>query len=857
MARPLSLALLAAVALLCLLPGVARALAPVSGPGGAGFAFRPWSARVLQRLSSTSGSVAHAALHSRHAERARDRSEFLGARHDALLGGKQGEGPPEGPPAFAAPLDVAVVLVGLDGRGERAHSMDATRLEALLNATLPTRRPVRLGGHSEGTPLGARLYLNYRVTHARAQRVHELERELGRAMVYAGEESVPALSRDKAAVEGTLQQPAVREALRAPACLPPPPLMPLLRARPQTNAQSPSPREQYDVEASGHVEAVLDSIYADAVGNAGTGTAALLVLSPDKRAMDPRDDKLRAAAEHAKMRPARDEGGYAYRYRYTGGGRTAAWVGAGDYAVVDLSAGPCALGRAGEGEQGLGGAVGPLTLPRVADYHMGEAEYAAPGAPQEAADAQLRGRVATVVRSAVEHLFAPDVVDQSSHTTHTHTRVLVPLVVFTDHARFDPLDPKSDFPAGFVNVSALEAQLEALALPGQHIMVVPRVESMADHPAIAAALAAATAAGGADQTGAHVAKRRPRVHGARLLEELREARDVLTRSLLESDDVAGSAAADFFDPRDVGGGRTRGTHVLPIYLFSCVGLPRGTAMDGEGLVASEPDVVAVLQTAEESLPLSFVTQGQAATVDARAPLAPIVAGVARALAGAADPHERWSAAHGERREAWLWAAGAHPFGPFAPPLRLAMSRVLVAAAQRSAAIAKADAAAAKVSAALAHIEAFVDEHLRAPLGGRVGASEMDGADADGDVGARLPSVIDALYHDPDRPDPPLPHATVAAVERDLDSMEERFVALAETLWSRDLREAHAVSSALLTAASSFERYAADELEAARSLFQCCSLRRRQPQPAGQRAALFLGGGLVLLLLLLLLGGSGR
>ena len=47
-----------------------------------------------------------------------------------------------------------MVLVGLDGRGERAHSMDATRLEALLNATLPTRRPVRLGGHSEGTPLG-------------------------------------------------------------------------------------------------------------------------------------------------------------------------------------------------------------------------------------------------------------------------------------------------------------------------------------------------------------------------------------------------------------------------------------------------------------------------------------------------------------------------------------------------------------------------------------------------------------------------------------------------------------------------------------------------------------------------------
>ena len=73
---------------------------------------------------------------------------------------------------------------------------------------------------------------------------------------------------------------------------------------------------------------------------------------------------------------------------------------------------------------------------------------------------------------------------------------------------------------------------------------------------------------------------------------------------------------------------------------------------------------------------------------------------------------------------------------------------------------------------------------------------------------------------------------VDAVERDLDSLEERFVTLAETLWSGDLGQAHRVSASLLTAAISFERYAIDELDAARSQFMCCELRRARPAAFG-------------------------
>ena len=135
-------------------------------------------------------------------------------------------------------------------------------------------------------------------------------------------------------------------------------------------------------------------------------------------------------------------------------------------------------------------------------------------------------------------------------------------------------------------------ELRALALPGQKIVVVPTLQSMADHSAIAKA--SATAAGGADTTGAHVTRRRPRVHGARPLEELRSARDVLTQGLRQavtatSEGNARKAAALLSEGGDVDSLYSGGAHVLPVYLSSCAGLPRGTAMGGESLVASAPD----------------------------------------------------------------------------------------------------------------------------------------------------------------------------------------------------------------------------------------------------------------------------
>lgn len=77
------------------------------------------------------------------------------------------------------------------------------------------------------------------------------------------------------------------------------------------------------------------------------------MVNPDKLRMDPsRPEATGASRSVGGKAPEQmsakelesEEGGYVYRYRYMGSeGHTAAWLGTGRYAVLDLAAGPCTL----------------------------------------------------------------------------------------------------------------------------------------------------------------------------------------------------------------------------------------------------------------------------------------------------------------------------------------------------------------------------------------------------------------------------------------------------------------------------------------------------------------------------------
>ena len=140
---------------------------------------------------------------------------------------------------------------------------------------------------------------------------------------------------------------------------------------------------------------------------------AVFVVNPDKRRMDPSLDPAAAAAASGTSRgedmsPAeleREESGYVYRYRYMGSeGRTAAWLSADRFAVLDLAAGPCALARVGAP---IGSDAARLTtawsLPRLAPRllpHAREATRKTPAAAAAAAAVARRAHPREDVRSS-------------------------------------------------------------------------------------------------------------------------------------------------------------------------------------------------------------------------------------------------------------------------------------------------------------------------------------------------------------------------------------------------------------------------------------------------------------------------
>jgi len=188
----------------------------------------------------------------------------------------------------------------------------------------------------------------------------------------------------------------------------------------------------YEVEASGDVEKAVDWIYDDIFASLNPKMKklepiAILLLSPDKLRMDPSRPGSDSAADAAVGKAPEDmtakdleveEGGYVYRYRYMGSeGRTAAWLGAGRYAVLDLAAGPCTLARVGRGGGAEEGVTTGASLPRLAPLLLPYARFLASGShgPNEVKDlaarrdALLRGHLSTLVLSSVRHLLAPDV----------------------------------------------------------------------------------------------------------------------------------------------------------------------------------------------------------------------------------------------------------------------------------------------------------------------------------------------------------------------------------------------------------------------------------------------------------------
>jgi hypothetical protein len=196
--------------------------------------------------------------------------------------------------------------------------------------------------------------------------------------------------------------------------------------------------------------------------------------------------------------------------------------------------------------------------------------------------------------------------------------------------------------------------------------------------------------------------------------------------------------------------------------------------------------------------------------------------------------------------------GHHPFGPFGNCSTL--SAVLADVAHRNAILIRTDTALRAVRASLEDVERFSEEYLAMPFGDVALPSDLMTWPADNDGamsgssggkpggvavakrrGPRTPdeSWLDFLYADPERSGPPgpLPQSVVAAMEEELQELEEMFVRLGAQLYSHDLEEAHVLSSSLIITTHTFRAYVAQELSAARITLQCCRTTHRAPGTA--------------------------
>ncbi|KAA8531214.1 hypothetical protein F0562_005872 [Nyssa sinensis] len=230
---------------------------------------------------------------------------------------------------FQAPLEVNIVLIGLNGDGGYRYTLDSHKLEEFLRVSFPSHRPSCL---ETGEPLDIEHHIVYNAFPAGQAELIALEKALKEAMVATGTareadfgREVPLFEVDATAVEPVFQR-----------------LYSYV----------------FDMENGGYSAAEMDRPVP----------SAIFIVNFDKVRMDPRNKDIDLEslmygriAQLTEEEMKKQEGEYIYRYRYNGGGASQVWLGSGRFVVIDLSAGPCTYGKI-ETEEG---SVSSKTLPRL------------------------------------------------------------------------------------------------------------------------------------------------------------------------------------------------------------------------------------------------------------------------------------------------------------------------------------------------------------------------------------------------------------------------------------------------------------------------------------------------------------
>ncbi|KAA3481197.1 Capsid [Gossypium australe] len=727
---------------------------------------------------------------------------------------------------FQVPLEVNVVLIGLNGDGGYRYNVDAQKLEEFLRVSFPSHRPSCLETEE---PLDIEHHVVYNTFPAGQPELIALEKALKEAMVPAGSAREPDFGREVPLFE--VEATAVETVFQK--------LYSYI----------------FDMESGGYSDKEMDRPVP----------TAIFIVNFDKVRMDPRNKEVDLdSLMHSKLTPLtneemkQQEGDYIYRYRYNGGGASQVWLSSGRFVVIDLSAGPCTYGKI-ETEEG---SVSPRTLPRIRSilYPGGLASVSS-----RATHDNFMGHLAALVATTVEHVIAPDV---RFETVDLTTRLLIPIIILQNHNRYNIMVKGHNYS---IDIEAIEAEVKKLVHDDQEVVIIGGSHALHHHEKLAIAVSKAMRGHSLQET-----KRDGRFHvhtktyldGAILKEEMERSADVLAAGLLEMADP--SLSNKFFlrqqhwmDESEnstdsvlkhkplwasynskVGKDKkkkkqkkkgdlhpTYGTRVIPVFVLSLADVDPQLMMEDESFVWTGNDVVIVLEHQSPNIPLSYVSETERRHAIPSQAQRHIIAGLASAVGGLSAPYEKASHVHERPVVNWLWAVGCHPFGPFSNTSRI--SQMLQDVALRNMIYARVDSALRTIRDTSEAVQSFAAEYLKTPLGEPVKGKKNK---------STTELWLEKFYKKTTNLPEPFPHELVERLEKYLDNLEEQLVDLSSLLYDHRLQDAHLNSSDILQSTMFTQQYVENVLTSERERMRCCNIEFKYPMHSSQT---FVYGGILL------------
>ncbi|KAI5415569.1 uncharacterized protein LOC127073173 [Lathyrus oleraceus] len=722
---------------------------------------------------------------------------------------------------FQVPLEVNVVLIGFNGDGGYRYTVEAHKLEELLEKSFPTHRPSCLETEEL---LDIEHHLVYNAFSAGQPELIALEKALKEAMIPAGKARESDFGRE----------------------------VPL-----------------FEVEATA-VEPIFQKLYSyifdmDSVGSSVTETdkpvpSAIFIVNFDKVRLDPRNKEIDLdglmygkISELTEEDMKKQEGDYIYRYRYDGGGATQVWLSSGRFVVIDLSAGPCTYGKI-EAEEG---SVSSRTLPRLRN-----AVRLSTTASYRSSNDIFLGQLASLVSTTVEHVIAPDV---RFETVDLTSRLLVPIIVLQNHNRYNIVQKGHNYS---INIDEIKAEVKKL-LHDEQVVIIGGTHSLHHHEKLSIAVSKAMRGHSLQETkndGRFHVHTKTYLDGAILKEEMERSADVLAAGLLEMADPSLSSKYFFRQNwMDESEGSTDsilkhkpiwssynmkhskkkrknvkkqgdiqttfGTRVVPVFVLSLADVDPNLMMEDESMVWTSNDVVIVLEHQNEKIPLSYVSETHKRHAVPSQAQRHILAGLASVVGGLSAPYEKASHAHERHVVNWLWAAGCHPFGPFSNTSRV--SQMLRDVALRNSIYARVDSVLRKIRETSETVQAFAAEYLKTPLGEPVkGKKEKSPTEL----------WLEKFYKKTTNLPEPFPHELVDRLEKYLDGLEEHLVGMSSLLYDHRLKDAFLNSSDILQSSMFTQQYVDHVLTSERENMKCCKIEYKYPVHSSQT---YIYGGILI------------